>query len=82
MASPGLRYLYVPATDLSAMREFYSGAVGLQEIYFSEDEGGLAYDCAGLQFTVYFSAVADPLQATGWAVQPGWPDGGSSAVIS
>ena len=82
MASSGLRYLYVPATDLAAMREFYSGAVGLHEMYFSEGEGALAYNCAGFQFTVYFSADADPLPATGWAIQPGWPDGGNVAVIS
>lgn len=59
MASSGLKYLYVPATDVGARREFYSGAVGLQEMYSSEEEGALAYDCAGLQFTVYFSADAD-----------------------
>ena len=54
MGSSGLSYLYVPASDLRAMREFY-GTVGLEEIYFSEVEGAFAYSCAGFSLRSTFS---------------------------
>lgn len=66
----GVRFLYLPTRDLDAMRRFYGGLVGLEEIYFADDEQLLAYDCDGLQFTIY-GADVEP-GPTVWATQPGW----------
>ncbi len=79
MSGPGVRFLYIPASDLAAMREFYSGLLGLDEIFFSEEEG-LAYDCEGFQFTILPAAEA-VVRPEGWATQPGWV-GATTAMIS
>jgi len=79
MPEPGLRFLYIPASNLDAMREFYSEHLSLDEIWFEEEEG-LAYDCDGLQFTILFDATSTPA-TDGWATQPGWT-GNTTAAIS
>lgn len=70
-AQAGVKFVYLPARDLAAMRRFYTDLLGLHEIHHSEDERMLAYDCDGLQFTIYESPDAPPV-ADGWAAQPGW----------
>ena len=80
MSGPGVKFMYTPANDLSAMRHFYGDLVGLDEIYFSEEEGVLAYDCGGFQFSVFTAPSAVPMPA-GWATQPGW-DGETVAATS
>lgn len=69
MAEPGVRFLYVPASNLDAMRRFYTELLGLEEVWFAAAEG-VAYDCAGLQFTILHDPEA--AAAEGWATQPGW----------
>jgi len=70
MSGSGVKFLYVPVSDLDAMRHFYTELVGLDEIYFAADEA-LAYDCDGLQFTMLFDPNP-PAVPEGWATQPGW----------
>ena len=41
MPVPGVKFLYVPCSDLAAMRRFYTDLVGLDEVYHSEDDGRL-----------------------------------------
>lgn len=93
--SAGVRFLYVPAVDIVAMRRFYSELLGLEEIHFSQEEGSLAYDCDGFQFTVYAVAGSQTAAVPGrgrrdlfppagerrWATQPGW-SGNTSPEIS
>lgn len=80
MSVPGVRSLCVPCSDLGAMRHFYTQLVGLNEIYQSIDDRTLAYDCQGLQFTIFEATAAAPGR-DGWARQPGWV-GGTGAAIS
>lgn len=70
VAELGVRFLYLPASDLEAMRHFYSELLGLDEIWFTADQG-VAYDCDGLQFTILQEPEAEPVQPA-WATQPGW----------
>ncbi len=67
----GVKFLSLPALDLGAMREFYTDRIGLHEIYHSDADRTLAYDCDGLQFTILESPDAEPA-GDGWATQPGW----------
>jgi len=63
------------------MRQFYSDLLGLDEIYFSEEpDGAVAYDCDGLQFTI-FSDNSIQFDAQDWARQPGWR-GGENSLMS
>jgi hypothetical protein len=62
------------------MRHFYSELLDLNEIYHAEGpEGSVAYDCDGLQFTIMVNPDAQ-LAGTGWAWQPGWQEGTSTAM--
>jgi len=62
------------------MRRFYSNLLGLNEIHFSEEtDGAVAYDCDGLQFTI-LSDKSMPIDDLGWARQPGWSGGKSTAI--
>ncbi len=70
MAEPGVRFLYVPAIDLDAMRDFYSDVLGLNEIWFKPGQG-VAYDCDGFQFAIFFDP-GDNTVLGEWATQPGW----------
>ena len=70
MTASGVRFLYVPAADLEAMRRFYTDILGLNESYY-EPGGSLGYSSAGFQFTVLYDANAPPVRR-GWATQPGW----------
>ncbi|MDH3306916.1 MAG: hypothetical protein OEO77_05310, partial [Acidimicrobiia bacterium] len=72
--APGIKFIYVPAVDLSAIRRFYGTLLGLAEIYYSASEGHLAYDCAGLQVSFFHDSAAE-LAGPGWARQPGWSGG-------
>lgn len=73
--APGVRFLYLYCNDLTAMRHFYSELLGLNEIYYAaEPEPAVAYDCDGLQFTIFFDAAVQP-QAAEWSRQPGWSGG-------
>ena len=78
MAGPGVRFLYIPAADLDAMRTFYTELLGLEEIYFGAGES-LGYSCAGFQFTILHDPAA-PTPPPGWATQPGWRGESVSAV--
>lgn len=71
MAQPGVQFLYVPARDLAAMRDFYHAVIGLEERFYSEDKGLASYICGGFQFTI-FSAPDAALGSEMWATQPGW----------
>lgn len=74
----GVKFLYVPANDLDAMREFYTERIGLQEIYFQAGEG-IGYNCDGFQFTVLGAGGVTTIDH--WATQPGWT-GDTSPLIS
>ncbi|MEO1060495.1 MAG: VOC family protein [Actinomycetota bacterium] len=76
---PGVRHIYLSAEDLDAMRRFYGWLLALEEIYYSAEEQLLAFDCDGLQFTIY-GADVEPT-AAGWATQPGW-SGGTETTVS
>ncbi len=65
----GLKFLYVPARDLTSMQRFYSEFLGLEEIYTSDDQ--VAYACNGFQFSIYSAPDAAPAPDE-WATQPGW----------
>ena len=75
----GVRFIYIPCVDLDAMRHFYSTLLALDEIYHSDDDGMVAYDCDGLQFSIFQSVDAGP-HPEGWAIQPGWSGGTGSQV--
>lgn len=75
-----IRFLYVHCTDLDAMRHFYTTLVGLDEIYYSDSERTVAYNCDGLQFTIR-EAAPESRSNTSWAWQPGW-EGGEDAATS
>lgn len=63
------------------MRHFYTDLIGLDEVYFEGgDEGSVAYDCDGLQFTVIVDDSATATEVH-WARQPGW-QGGTLPAIS
>ena len=77
---PSVRFIYFYCQDLAAMRHFYSELIGLKETYFSEDDRpSVAYDCDGLQFTIYKS---DNVSVTPneYALQPGWLGGTKLSV--
>ena len=69
---PALRWLFAMCQDLDAVREFYTDAVGLQELSFRNDEdwGWLHYDCGGVAMT-FNRAEADMPAREGFAWQPG-----------
>ena len=76
--SPGLKFIYVPARDLTSMQRFYGEFLGLTEIHADDD--AVSYDCHGLQFTIYVAPnVADAPEE--WATQPGWT-GDTTPLIS
>ena len=75
----GVRFIYIPCSELPAMRRFYTDLVGLDEVYHSEEDRSVAYDCDGLQFSIFETELAVP--SIGWATQPGWA-GGTSALAS
>lgn len=57
------------------MRHFYSNLLQLDELYYAAgEEGGLAYRCNALQFTIFESPLAKPASPE-WHRQPGWPGG-------
>jgi len=77
-----LRFLFVHAPDLRAVRRFYGEGLGLEETSWQESEGfaWLAYRSEGLELMFFRDAGARPPGA-GWADQPGWA-GGSDPVVS
>ena len=77
MAVPGVKFVYLHCSDLAAMRRFYTELVGLDEIYHSDDDRTVAYDCDGLQFTI--TEHPEATAAAGWARQPGWGGGATTA---
>lgn len=77
-----IRWLFLPCSDLAAMRRFYSELLGMQETSF-KDEGSmnwLCYRCGTLDVVMTRHEAASERQA-GWAEQPGW-EGGSLAAVS
>ena len=49
----GVRFIYIPCSEQPAMRRFYTNLLGLDEIYHSEEDRSVVYDCDGLQFSIY-----------------------------
>lgn len=75
MARMNLRFLYVFADDLDAMRTFYSDLIGLDEFFHAAGaDGGLGYRCDRLQFTILPDPDAVRADAA-WHRQPGWEGG-------
>ena len=75
----GVKFIYLFCNDLGAMRAFYTDLLGMKEIYFSDgQDGGLGYDCSGLQFTIFPAASELPV-IDSWAWQPGWREGAGTA---
>jgi catechol 2,3-dioxygenase-like lactoylglutathione lyase family enzyme len=75
MASLNLRFLYIFCNDLEEMRHFYSDLLNLNESYYVPGiDGGLAYQCDGLQFTILPSKDYLPVFEW-WHFQPGWQGG-------
>ena len=77
----GVKFIYLFCADLARMRHFYSELLGLEEIYYvAGEDGGLGYNCDGLQFTIFQDERVTP-QEEGWARQPGW-QGGTLPMVS
>lgn len=75
MASLNLRFLYIFCNDIDAMRHFYSDLFQLEEIYYAPGvNGGLAYKCDELQFTIFPAKSSVPISPE-WHCQPGWQGG-------
>lgn len=75
-----LSFIYLYATDLAAMRHFYTDLLGLSETSYQEGpEGWLGYKSGALEFLIFPAPAASP--PAGWAVQPGW-DGGTEPRVS
>jgi len=72
-------YLHCDMPDLDRARHFYSGILGLPEIFFSADEGTAGYQAGDLQITV--EAHSGGTRTSGWSKQLGW-SGGSTAAPS
>ena len=66
----GFTYLF--CNDLVAMREFYTGVLGLKQIW--QDESSVAYDIAGHQLSITYDERFSPAPAA-FARQPGWTGG-------
>ncbi|WP_420641740.1 VOC family protein [Candidatus Leptofilum sp.] len=80
MSNPqGVKFIYLPCNNVQAMRHFYSELLRLNEIYFDNSSGGLAYNCDGLQFTFFSDPKAQPI-SSGWAWQPGWRKGDQPVI--
>jgi catechol 2,3-dioxygenase-like lactoylglutathione lyase family enzyme len=58
---------------LAEARRFYSELLGLDEIYFSDDDGTVGYRVGTLQITVALYPGAKPIE--GWSAQLGWAGG-------
>ena len=72
-------FLYLHCGDLELARSFYSGVLGLTEIYFSAEDGTVGYRVGDLQISI--ATHGDPLHADGWSKQLGW-EGGSTPMPS
>jgi len=79
--APKINFIYNSCNDLTAMREFYSNLIGMNETSYREGEQGwLVYDCGGFQFMVFPAGYELPV-LTDWGMQPGW-EGGTLEVPS
>lgn len=75
-----LRFLYVFCNDIGAMRGFYTELIRLTEIYYAPGpDGGLAYKCDQLQFTILPTQNTIP-NPEAWHQQPGWQGGTLSGI--
>ena len=75
MATLNLRFLYTFCNDIEVMRHFYSEIFQLEEIFYAPGhDGGLAYKCDELQFTLLPSKESLPIPVD-WHCQPGWQGG-------
>ncbi len=68
-------FLYLHCSDVSQARDFYTALLGLEEIYFSEEERSVGYRVGSLQVTV--SEHAEARQLDEWSRQLGWKGGTS-----
>ena len=69
-------FLYLHTADLIEARAFYTDLLGLDEIFFSRDDGVVGYAVGSLQLTIASqSKVAGPQE---WATQLGWSGGSGS----
>ena len=73
-----LRFVYCMCSDVSAVREFYSGLLGMEELGFMDTDqfGWAGYDSEGMQL-MFFRWDEDLPARTGWDWQPG--DGAGEA---
>lgn len=75
MKSRNRFFVYIYCNDLAEMRAFYSGLLGLQEIFCQKGpEGGLGYHIGDVQFTI-FPASEEQAVDPSWHWQPGWSGG-------
>jgi hypothetical protein len=72
-------FLYLHCIELAPMRRFYRDLVGLDEVYFSEEEATAGYRVGTLELSISEHAAAQT--HSGWARQLGW-QGGESAGTS
>ncbi|MDD4664150.1 MAG: VOC family protein [Caldisericia bacterium] len=77
-----LKFLYLLANDLKALRHFYSDLLNMQENSYYEDEqfGWLSYHADGIEMDWFRTEKPLPVIEE-WAMQPGYP-GGTKEVIS
>lgn len=74
-------FIYIPVKDVSAMREFYTGLIGIEDASYTETEnnGSLIYKFDGMHI-VFYRAKQDLPQDIKWAWHYGW-DGGEAEQI-
>ena len=78
---PSVRFFYFYASDIEAMRAFYTDLIGLNEVFFQVGpEGGLGYACDALQFTIFAAPELKPDLSDTWAMQPGWQGGTNKSM--
>lgn len=64
-------FTYEYCRDVAATAHFYGELIGLQQVWFEDDDVAFVHDGVQLSFT----RTPDAPQADGWAFQPGWCHG-------
>jgi len=69
-------FLYLHSGDLERARDFYTNVLGLNEIYFSDEEQSVGYQVGSVQITIGQHSEARHVER--WSSQLGWQGGTAS----